>query len=360
MLGVNNHRWSLVTPLVLIVSLCSHTSADEPTVIGFDAPAIVVAVPVNPAVVEAPTMGGQLMRLRLPVSTYISPEFRGEVTEYVVEIESPTQSMRLIDFWPKNEVYSDIDGTVAVARSQQKDVDFAFNVAGAYEPFGRGTASGNYHNTLNHQESYQRKPPMQVLTSSGTIHRGYGVFFKFRPGPSPLLEGAREVALLVEVPQGWRGDMLRITMRAAGRGSGSSSARTQALAQSQLWTTTHREGDSVAATQAQRYVAQERKLRALAASSSEQIVNRSLPTLWHKLGASLEIVEPRIPADYLSRIIFGAANQRFEGGKERLPVDLRVAALDYWEERQRLMSLAAASAPTQHVVAKQHIADIEQ
>jgi hypothetical protein len=343
----------------LIVSLWSSTRADEPTVIGFDAPAIVVAVPVNPAVVEAPTMGGQLLRLRLPVSTYISPQFRGEVTEYVVEIESPTQSMRVVDFWPKNEVYSDIDGTVAVARSQQKDVDFAFNVAGAYEPFGRGTASGNYHNTLNHQESYQRKPPMQVLTSSGTIHRGYGVFFKFRPGPAPLLEGAREVALLVEVPQGWRADMLRVTMRAAGRSSASGSARTQPLAETQLWTTTHREGDSAAATQAKRYVTQERKLRALAASSSEQIVNRSLPTLWHKLGASLEIVEPRIPADYLSRIIFGAANQRFEGGKERLPVDLRVAALDYWEERHRLMSLATATTPAQHVVAKQHIADIE-
>lgn len=353
-------RLSILVPLCFIASLHSSLRAGEPTSsVGFDAPAIVVAVPVNPAVVEAPTMGGQLLRLRLPVSTYISPEFHGEVTEYVVEIDSPAQSLRIIDFWPKNEVYSEIAGTVAVAHSQQKDVDFTFNVAGAYEPFGRGTASGNYHNTLNREELYQRKPPMQVLTSSGTIHRGYGVFFKFRPGPNPVLEGAREVAMLVEVPQGWRADMLRVTMRAAGRSSGASTGRTQSLGSTQLWTTTHREGDSAAAAQAKRYVAQERTLRALAASNREQIVNRALPTLWHKLGATIDIVEPRIPADYLSQIIFGAVNQRFEGGNERLPVDLRVAALDYWEERHKLLSLASPSIPTQRVVAKQHFADVE-
>ncbi len=351
-----------VAPVLCItftMSLPSFLTAQERSFVEFDAPAIVVAVPVNPAVVDAPTTGGELMRLHFPVSTYISTEFRGVVSEYVVEIESPEQTLRVIDFWPKNEVYSDIAGTVAVASSQQKDVDFSLNLAGAYEPFGRGTASGNYHNTLNHQETYERKPPMQILTSSGTLHRGYGVFFKFRPGPFPVLEGVRDVAILVEVPRGWRADMLRVSMHAVGRTS-SNSARTQTIGNAQLWTTTHREGDSAAAAQASQYVSQERTLRALAASNRNQIDDRSLPTIWHKVGAALDVVQPRIPSDYLSQVIFDADNRRFERGTERLPVDLRVAVLDYWEERSRLMSLATPSAATMHVVAKQHIADISE
>lgn len=340
-------RQSVALSVALAFGVCHASLAfsGDLNAVNFDAPAIVIAEPINPAIVELPTMGGDLVRLRIPVSTYLSPEFRGTVAEYAVELHSPHQSMRIIDFWPKSEVYSEIDGTVSVETSQQKESHVSFNVSAAYEPIGRGSAEGDFVNKSQVQERYQRKPPMQILSSSGTIRRGFGVFFKFRPGPMPTLEGTREVAVLAEVPRGWRGDMLQISMRAVGEPS-SFNSRPQTLGGSQLWITTHREGDLAAAAQATRYVTQERSLRALAASSQARVSERALPTFWHKLGASLDVVEPKIPSDYLTQIIFGMTHRYYDNdATNRLPVDLRVAILDYWETKQKLLDLAGTSKP---------------
>lgn len=338
-----NQTQAIYTCLLLattVLTITNPASAGDGAAVSFDAPAIVIAEPINPAVVELPTMGGDLVRLRIPVSTLQAAEFRGQVQEYVVEILSPYQTLRVLDFWPKHEVYSDIDGTVNVESSQQRDSNLNFSLSGAYEPFGRGAVQGDFHNKSNVQEHYHRKPPMQVLTSSGTVHRGFGAFFKFRPGPLPVLEGVRDLAILAEVPRGWRADMLQITMQAVGTHAHSS--RPQSLGEARLWMTTHREGDQAAAAAATRYVTQERALRSLAASNHARVKDKSLPTFWHKLGASLDVIEPKIPSDYLSQVIFGMSNQYYDNpATNRLPVDLRVAVLDYWDVRNALVQLAS-------------------
>ncbi len=332
-----------------VLTLTTPASASDVAAVSFDAPAIVIAEPINPAVVELPTMGGDLVRLRIPVSTLQVAEFRGQVQEYVVEILSPYQTVRVLDFWPKHEVYSEIDGTVNVESSQQRDSNLNFSLSGAYEPFGRGAVQGDYHNKSSVQEHYHRKPPMQVLTSSGTVHRGYGAFFKFRPGPLPVLEGVRDLAILAEVPRGWRADMLQITMRAVGNQANSS--RPQSLGEARLWMTTHSEGDQAAAAAATRYVTQERALRSLAAYNQARVQDKSLPTFWHKLGASLDVIEPKIPSDYLSQVIFGMNNEFYDNpATNRLPVDLRVAVLDYWDVRNALVHLAGGQTPAPRAV----------
>ncbi|MBX3423597.1 MAG: hypothetical protein KF752_18730 [Pirellulaceae bacterium] len=323
----------------------STLAAGQREAVVFDVPAVVIAQPVNPQVVSAPTMGGRLLRLKIPVSTFISPEFAGAVSEYCIELDSTGQTMRVVDFWPKNETYSQYEGTVKVEASRHKDEQFNFSLAAAYPTVGQASARGEYRNQFEVQESYQRRPPMQTLTSSGTIRQGFGVMYKFRPGPVDVLEGAREIAVLVEVSPDWRADLLKVHMTAAGI-SGGASERPQLLGRSQLWITTYQEGDAEAAAQALAYVRQERSLRGLAASRQREIQQRSLPTIWHKVGAALEMVDSRIPADYLASVLFGPASPQFDRGTQRLPVDMRVAILDYWEARSQLMHLSQASAPS--------------
>jgi hypothetical protein len=330
-----------LTALGLLLLSPALGAADSPFV-SFDVPAIVVAEPVNPAVVEAPLTGGELMRLRIPLSVIVSPGFAGTVDEYLIDIRSPGQTMRVIDLWPRNELYTDVEGSIAVESATKTDSNFSFALSAAYEPLGRGNASGNYHKATNAHERFQRKPPMQILTSSGTSHRGYGVFFKFRPGPVPVLEGSREVAVLFEVPRGWRGDLLQVSMRAVGRTAASSQAGKQ-LGSSLHWLSTHREGDLAAAAQAQRFGVQEQQLRSMARQMEKQVEARANPNMWRKIGSALDVVPPRIPNDYLSRFVFGPANARFSDGMQHLPVDLRVAALDYWEQRERVLSMAVPS-----------------
>lgn len=336
---------------VLVSSLPVIGWSAQGAAVVFDVPAIVVAEPVNPLVVSAPTMGGDLMRLRIPVSSVIAPEYPGTVSELLVELSSPGQTLRVVDFWPKNETYSQYEGTVSVETSRKKDEHFQFNLAAAYPGIGQAAASGDYRNQLNIQESYQRRPPVQTLTSAGTIRQGFGVFFKFRPGPVDLVEGSRDIAILVEVPVGWRADLLQVRLTATGAANTAVNAPRQPriVASDQLWITTHREGDVAAAAQALAYVRQERYLRGLAASRNKEVDKRSLPTLWHKMGAAMELVDSRIPTDYLSAAIFGPAKPQFDQGTQRLPVDLRVAILDYWDQRAQLLSLTRANSRTQEL-----------
>lgn len=336
-----------IATLLLIISASNTAKASQPQLVAFDAPAIVVAEPLDSNVHSSPSTGGTFLRLKLTVSTMISPDYRGNVEEVVVSVDSPSRSLRVIDFWPKTEMYSQVQGTITVANQTQKNQNFTFNVAGGYEPFVRGSANGDYHNQQQVHENYQRQPPMQLLTSSGTVNRGYGVFFKFRPGPAPILEGDREIALLVEAPAGWRADLLHVHMQAVGQTSnGFGGTEMQTLGATELWTATHRLGDSEAAQRARRYINTEQAVRRMASVNSHSIQQRALPTVFHKVGAALDMVQPKIPTNFLQEILFNLNVQYFNSATEKLPVDMRVAALDYWDERTKLMSMASVASPS--------------
>jgi hypothetical protein len=341
---VRSTLWSGLSAACFLAVFSTNAPARSPQAVSFDAPAIVVAEPLDPSVAPAPTTGGTLFRIRMTVSTLIDPKFRGPIDEFVVEVESPTRALRVLDFWPKTELYSDVEGTIAVQSHAQKNQNFAFNVSGGYEPFARGAANGDFHSQQQIDQRYQKRPPMQLLTSSGTIGRGYGVFYKFRPAAVNVLEGDREIAMLVEAPAGWRGDLLHVSMRAVGPASASSSnQRAHDLGSTELWTAVHRLGDAQAAEAARRFSATEQSVRRLAVANQATIEHRSLPTVFHKVGHALDVVEPKIPDDFLQQILFNLNPQYFDTATSRLPVELRVAVLDYWDERAKLLHLASSS-----------------
>lgn len=352
------HPRILVASIVCLLSLQAFinlAAASDP--VSFDVPAIAIAQRVNPEVVKHPTAGGKLMRIRLPISTYISGDWGAEkltgsagVQQYVVRLTSPYVSMRVVDFWPKTETYNDLDSAVNVKTSVEDQKLVGGKGGVEYSSVGQASLESSLKRTTKREETYQQAPPMEVLSSSGTIHRGYGVFFKFLAGPHAVLEGAREVAVLVEVPIDWRADMIHVSMQALGRQSSRSDFKQ--LGSEQLWTAVYQEGDTAAAAEASRYVTHERRLRMLAAASQEDVNKRSLPSVWHKLGAALDMVEPKIPGDYLAGVIFSSRNiYRNNSTTNRLPVDLRVAILDYWDQRERLVALSTRGVTPQSVSA---------
>lgn len=343
----------LTIAFICSIVLPTHlSSAKDLETVRFDAPAIVVAELVNPDVVTEPTTGGKLVRLRIAVSTRVDAHFAGQVSEFTVEFLSPTHTMRMLDYWPKHEVYSDVEGNISIERSLENGQAAGVNLSASYEPWVRGGAKLDSQVKTNLHQRFAQKPQLQLLASSGTMQRGYGVFFKFRPGPVATLDGTREVAFLAEVPTSWRADMLQVIMRASGsphRSSQHNSNQSSALGSCRLWTIVHLEGDAVAAAQAQRLVIREQNLRAMAASSQSQVTKSALPSVWHKIGAAFDVVEPRIPADYLNDILFASRNIfRDHPVTNHLPVNLRVAVLDYWEDREQLMQLASS----QRIVAR--------
>lgn len=337
---------SVICFAILGLATIASTAWGE-NLVGFDVPALVVAEEVDAAMVGQPAAGGRFVRLRFNVSTFVASDFRGAIKEYTVQLESPQQTMRVLDFWPRTQTYSDVAGSISVQDTSQTHRDLKLDVNGSFQPFATASLAGNMGSKGSHNQTYERKPPMQVLATSGTSHRGYGVFFKFHPGPVPIDEGAREVAMLLEVPQHWRGDMFRVTLAATGwhRRSSSASAKAQLLGVSRQWLAVHRYGDSFATAQVRRYIRQESALRKLAKASQARVEEKALPTVWHRMGAALDVVQPRIPTDYLDHVVFGERGQYLEGQSHRLPVDIRVAILDYWEQRDLVFDLASSATP---------------
>lgn len=323
-------------------------------VVHVDVPAMIVGEEVAANVVGQPGFGGRYVRIRFRVTTFVNPTFGGEVTEYGIQIASPQQTMRVVDFWPRTVTYSDVNGDVAVQQSAQSHKDLKLDVNGGFQPFVAGTLQGGIGNKNSVTESFQRKAPSRELVNSGTSHRGFGAFLKFRPGPIVAAEGARDIAILVEVPQSWRGDLLQVQVTASGSRS-SNRSRSEFLAGAQNWVAVHQAGDPQAASRVREFVQQEQRLLRVASQAQEQVAEKSLPTVWHRIGAALDVVEPKIPSNYLQKVIFRRQGDYLEGSSHRLPMQVRVAILDYWESQDAVFQLAgiAQQQPSSRLLASQ-------
>ncbi|GIW98254.1 MAG: hypothetical protein KatS3mg111_1587 [Pirellulaceae bacterium] len=322
--------------ITLWLSAWDGIGAAEPVL--FDVPAILSADPVDQPGAVVPRRGGKLLRVRVPISTVLDSQFQGRVFEYHIELVSPHRSMQVLDLWPRNELVRTIEGNVAVETSRQSDHAVGVNLLSASKPPVPGGVNASVGEKQTISQRYEQKPPLHLLTASGTTNRGCGAFFKFRAGPIGLADGMRDVALLVEVPRQWRADILEVRMHATGSRS-RSGTESQPLGASHSWLAIYQRGDDEAAQAAEHFVESERSLRRIA-ECAQQLHQRTLPTVFHRLGAALDIVEPRLPEDFLVQALFGPHTQYLEGGAHRLPVDLRVAILEFWDARRAMIDLA--------------------
>ncbi|RMF39030.1 MAG: hypothetical protein D6753_14745 [Planctomycetota bacterium] len=334
--------------LVLICRLAVHAgSSVAEDAVTFDLPAIVPAQEVVLSEVSLPMHRGKLVRLSLPVSTALAAGFTGRVTEYVVEIEAPNRTMQVVDFWPRNELVTTVAGNVTVEKSVQNEQSVGVSLLSTQSPQVKNGVNGEVAGKESVLTRYEQKPPVHQLTSSGTIQRASGVFFKFRAGPVGLADGMRDVAMLVVVPQQWRADLLEVRMRAVGTRH-RASHELQTIGEARAWVSVYREGDWEAAAAAEHFAQSERHLRSVATAQQKKIEQQALPTVFHRIGAALDVVRPRIPSDFIAQVLFGPPSQYLEGSLHRLPVEVRVAVLDFWDARSTMIELATSGRlPTQ-------------
>jgi hypothetical protein len=341
--GIRNNRtsswWAFEVALAVLLMAPSSSSvqAKQPD-LTFDVPTLVSARRVDPAWIGSHGHEGSLVRIQIPVSAYIEPRFQGTVSEYVVQIESPLRTIQVRDYWPRREAVTDIAGNIRVEHSSQRESKLGGKATGGFAVIANGTLEASHRSSSNTKESFERLPESQSVALAGHTNRGAGVFFKFRSGHNVGLEGARETALLAQVPEAWRADKLLVTVRAFGTRN-TFSGFTE-LASTRCWVAVFREGDAVARARAQDFVRLEQRVRDLAMAKRRDVERASHPTIFHQIGAAMSVVEPRIPEDYVQQVLFGPRGQYFEGHSHRLPLDLRIAILDFWEGRDVLSALA--------------------
>jgi hypothetical protein len=300
-----------------------------------------IEVPDTGAIRQMPA--SRLVQIQFEVSTIVPPEFQGAFDEAMVKMVTRKPSVQVADYWPRTEMYSSIATPLAVAENYERDRQASIQGVGGYPGVGSASGYAYFRDELHRDVHYQQQPPMQLLTASGTIDRRSGVYFKLRSTPQAVLEGSRRFLLTLEVPNDWRGDVLEFHAVAYGRKNPDSSQGHRQLGEARFLVAVYNQGDQEAAEDAMTFVQQQARLRDMANQYASKIQKQAYPTPVHKLGQALDIYEPSVPRDYLNQWIFGSPTEQ---PNRRLPVDLRVAMLDFIDSRAAIEALAGSPQAT--------------
>jgi hypothetical protein len=250
--------------------------------------------------------------------------------------------VQVADYWPKTEMYSSIVSPLSVEHQEEQADAFWLQGAAGYP--GIGSAQGRWdHRYQTHRDlRYQQAAPMQVLQAAGTLERRSGVFFKLHRTPQATLEGNRSFELTLEVPAGWQADLLEVQVFGYGRPQHQD--RPQLLGQSRFWLAVYLAEDVQAAQAALGFLQQQARLREVSDRYRAKVEKSAYPTPVHRWGEVLDIYQPEVARNYLQQWMFGATSDQ---PNSRLPVELRVAMLDFIDSRRELEQLSGAQAVPQ-------------
>ncbi len=328
-----------------ILTLCLVISAGYKGLnaqVAFDVNPLVAARDLGQTALLSQLPHSRMIEVQLDVSALFNPGEASRVTEYTVRLVSRHEDVQVADYSPRTELQTEILGPLQITQDADRIREGAIRGVGGYP--GVGTVHGYAYGHDNSHETvvYARKPALELSTASGTLDRRRGVYFKVKQSSQNTLEGARPFRIVFEVPQNWRADLLDVTIEAVGYDH-ANSKRVRVLSTQKFVVAMYQEYDDHAAALATRYVRQQQRLSSLAESFSKAIEQRSFPTPLHKLGAKLDMYEPSIPQDWLDTLIFqsGAAYPLMR--LSHLPVDLRVAILNYLDQKVLIESMSGSS-----------------
>ncbi len=269
-----------------------------------------------------------LFRVSAPVAEGSLPD----ASQYMYQFVSPTGSMRIVDYEPKTELTTDVVGNVGIDRKKESSKSLGISLSGSLDQLVKGTAGGDLGAKNTSQVRYELKPRMEVLLASGTVNRGTGAYFKMRPSADTSLEGDREFTVTFRVPADWRGDIVYLKCDAQEQHRGQLVSHGTAHFMIAL----HAEGDDEVRQAAEELVYAESLLRQAVAKRENDIRRRSLPTVAHRIGALLDLYDPRIPEQWLDRLVFGPTNLRHHAFVQHLPEDIQSLAGQYVQAKRRM------------------------
>jgi hypothetical protein len=311
--------------------------------VAFDVNPVVAARDLGQTSLMSQLPNSRMVEVQLDVSALFTPGNASQVTEYTVRMVSRHDDVQVADFSPRTELQSEILGAMQVTQDADKLREGAIRGFGGYP--GVGTVQGYAYGHDNSHETvvYAKKPSLELSTASGTLERRKGVYFKVKQSSQNTLEGARPFRIVFEVPHTWRADLLDVSIEAIGSDH-SSSKRVRVLSTQKFVVAMYQEFDEHAAAVAYDYMRHQKRLASYAQAYAPTIEQRSFPTPFHKLGAKLDMYEPSIPQDWYDGIVYKSGTAYPLMRLSYLPVDLRVAILNYLDQKGLVESMSGTKA----------------
>jgi len=237
-----------------------------------------------------------------------------------------------VDYEPKNSMDTRFAGNITHETKTESNKSLGVSLSGSFEQLVRGTVGSDVGTKETSSVKYDLKPPLEVVSASGTVQRGTGVYFKLWPSSSSSLEGSRDFALVMRVPAGWRGDVMYVRCEALEQRQDDMIPRGDA----RFVVALHAHGDDVVRVAAQELIRAETVLRRTVANRERDIRRRSVPSLVHHLGAVLDVYDPKIPDSWLDRLVFGPTDIESHEFSRYLPDDVRRVASRFGQAKRKL------------------------
>ena len=307
----------------------------QSSLVRFDTSAIAAAHPVSePYDLEA-DLGVTRWCIPIELSAFVASPNAPAIEQIIFEIELLNAGLSIDDYCPRTQLASPLATDISIEHTTEDSKHVGVKAAGNYGLSVRGDMGGDVGQKKVESRKFQRVAPMEIVAASGTLQRGTAVFFKLRRTPTQVLEGDKAFKIFVRSPATWRGGLIEIraTAQATRRGFPGLPNEAVSLGQQRFLVAVYQAGDAEAYQFANRLVTAESELRASAAKYQEVIRRRSEKNVFQQVAAKLDLSPTPIPSDWLQQTIFGVVDPHADPAIRRLPVNVRVALLDYQEAR---------------------------
>jgi hypothetical protein len=328
-------------------SICLADSA-----IHFDLPATAAATDVTP---EGFGHDGRLVSIPLNLSLIVDSLPTPTIDQLVVQIKPLGGTATVADYLPRTELSSRYATDIEVCHSKEVLEHAGLSIDGAYGPLARANVGLDRNEKNIDSTKFSRVAPMHIVASSGTTHRGRGVYFKLRADERQVLEGDKQFIVVLRVPSAWRGELVEVRVEAEALTKTFVSSfssftgvmpKSQVVGDARFLVATHIDVDHEMAALANRIADTELRMRELGGKAQRE-------TLRHKtsrpdyaafrfdLSAPDQAFKQESIARVVNEAIFGRIDPYHDPVVSRLPLDTRVAILDFLEAREDYLARSA-------------------
>ena len=325
----------VLTCVLLAIVGRVHGSSD----VQFDTPSVAVCDEVGSDVSAAGPGSTRLVEATVVVSVWTATHLSSDTLRYEYQFVIPSGAAEVVDYSPHTSQFSAVAGNVAIEETTESNKALNASVVGMVPPFGQGEGKAELGKKSLSHARYELKPRQETALVAGTLQRGTGVYFRLLPVADQVREGAQEFKLVLRVPRNWRADQLMVRCEAF-RQEGDRATRlgvARFVVGMYVW------GDEEASALLQTQQTTEAELRQLAVARQRDVQRQATPTVVHKLGELLDVAGPRIPDEWVERLVFGPSTDTAHPYLKHLPDDVRQLAERYLEQKRRVSRLSGSA-----------------
>lgn len=316
-----------------------------PPRVSFDLPPMASSRDVTPEEFAATNPHERWIEVRFPLSIFLVGN-ETELTEIQAELHLEAPHAQIVDYSPKTALTDRYAGAVEVQQIAESSRGAGLTVSGA-EANVKASGSADAAQKNAKTVKYQEIPAKEIVTASGTLRRGQGVYFKLRPTAATTVQGSHELSAIVRVPRTWRGDVLYVACEARAMRETSSfpaapfetKAESFSAGSGRFQVALYLEGDEGAWRAARHFADADAELRTKMNEADRYVAAKVRPDLLHRIGNALDLTEPRMPADWRATLLASPEQVKQTAFRNSLPPELVEAGDIYWLAKDELVRL---------------------